>query len=114
MQVIRYSVEQSFDAYSWQTVERKARFIAQVMRGRIDVRDMEDVGDTALSSAEANALASGDPLVLQKSTADADLARLERMSRAHRRNLSAVTCGSTTPTPRSPTGRRPRPPSGTG
>jgi hypothetical protein len=39
MQVIRYSVEQSFDAYSWQTVERKARLIAQVMRGRVDVRE---------------------------------------------------------------------------
>jgi hypothetical protein len=90
VQVIRYSVEQSFDAYSWQTVERKARFIAQVMRGRIDVREMEDVGDTALSFAEAKALASGDPLVLDKATADADLARLERLSRAHHRNLSAV------------------------
>ncbi|HEY5116330.1 MAG TPA: hypothetical protein VIJ00_12470, partial [Nakamurella sp.] len=90
VQVIRYSVEQSFDAYSWQTVERKARFIAQVMRGRIDVREMEDVGDNTLSFAEAKALASGDPLVLDKATADADLARLERLSRAHHRNLSAV------------------------
>jgi hypothetical protein len=45
-------------------VERKAGFIAQVMRGRIAVRDMEDVGDTALSFAEAKVLATGDPLVL--------------------------------------------------
>ena len=44
-----------------------------------------------MSFAEAKALASGDPLVLQKATADADLARLERLSRAHHRNLSAVT-----------------------
>ena len=42
-------------------MERKARFIAQVMRGRIDVREMKDVGDNALSFAEAKALASGDP-----------------------------------------------------
>jgi hypothetical protein len=60
------------------------------MRGRIDVRDMEDVGDNALSFAEAKALASGDPLVLEKATADAELARLERLSRAHQRNLTAV------------------------
>lgn len=45
-------------------MERKAGFIAQVMRGRIAVRDMEDVGDTALSFAEAKVLATGDPLVL--------------------------------------------------
>ena len=53
---------QSFDAYLWQTVERKARFIGQVMRGRLDVREIEDIGDTALSYGEVKALATGDPL----------------------------------------------------
>ena len=55
---------QSFDAYSWQTVERKAKFIAQVTRGRLDVRAIEDIGDQALSYTEVKALASGDPLIL--------------------------------------------------
>ncbi|MGI8678750.1 MAG: helicase-related protein, partial [Jatrophihabitans sp.] len=49
VEVIRYVSEGSFDAYLWQTVERKARFIGQVMRGRLDVREIEDIGDTALS-----------------------------------------------------------------
>ena len=77
--IVRYVTEGSFDAYLWQTVERKARFIAQVMRGRLDVREIEDIGDTALSYAEVKALASGDPLILDKASADAELTRLERL-----------------------------------
>lgn len=53
----------SFDGYLWQTVERKARFINQVMRGRLDVREIEDIGQDALSYAEVKALATGDPRV---------------------------------------------------
>ena len=60
--ILRYAVEGSFDAYSWQTVERKARFINQIMRGRLDVREIEDIGENTLSFAEVKALASGDPL----------------------------------------------------
>jgi hypothetical protein len=69
-----------------QTVERKARFIGQVMRGRLDVREIEDVGDTALSYSEVKALATGDPRILEKARVDAELARLERLERAHARN----------------------------
>jgi hypothetical protein len=79
-------VEGSFDAYSWQTVERKARFIAQIMRGRLDTREIEDIGDNALSFAEVKALASGDPLVLDKANADAEVTRLSRLERAWQRN----------------------------
>jgi len=84
--IYRYVVEGSFDAYSWQTVERKARFISQIMRGRLDVREVEDIGDTALSFAEVKALASGDPLILEKATVDAERTRLQRLERAHQRN----------------------------
>src|SRR6202012_5856094 len=56
---IRYVSEGSFDAYLWQTVERKARFIGQVMRGRLDVREIEDITDSTLSFAEVKALAAG-------------------------------------------------------
>ena len=83
VQVIRYVTEAAFDTYSWQTVERKARFIAQVMRGRLDSREIEDIGDAALSYSEVKALASGDPLVLEKAAADNTLAGLERLRRAH-------------------------------
>ncbi len=89
--IYRYVVANSFDAYSWQTVERKAVFIAQVMRGRLDVREMDDIGDTALSFAEVKALASGDPLILDKAAADAERTRLERLQRAYQRNQQALT-----------------------
>jgi hypothetical protein len=79
----RYVVEGSFDAYSWQTVARKAAFIAQIMRGRLDVREIEDVGDSALSYNEVKALAAGNPLLLDKAKADAELTRLDRLERSH-------------------------------
>jgi len=81
--IFRYVTEATFDTYSWQTVERKARFIAQVMKGRLDSREIEDIGDAALSYSEVKALASGDPLVLEKAEADNTLAGLERLRRAH-------------------------------
>ena len=86
VEIIRYVSEGSFDAYLWQTVERKARFIGQVMRGRLDVREIEDIGDTALSYTEVKALATGDPRILEKARVDAELTRLERLERAHTRN----------------------------
>ena len=70
----------------WQTVERKARFIAQVMRGKLDVRTVEDIGDSTLSYAEVKALASGDPLILEREHANAEHTRLKRLERAHQRN----------------------------
>ena len=53
VQILRYVTEGSFDGYMWQTLERKARFIGQVMRGRLDAREIGDIGDTALSFSEA-------------------------------------------------------------
>ncbi|MDQ2850161.1 MAG: methyltransferase domain-containing protein [Actinomycetota bacterium] len=87
VQVLRYVVEGSFDGYMWQTVERKAKFIDQVMNGTLDTRDAEDISsDAALSFNEVKALASGNPLLLEKATADQALAKLENLSRAHQRD----------------------------
>ena len=83
VRVIRYVTEGSFDTYMWQTLERKAGFIAQVTRGDLPDRDVDDIGDQALSFAEVKALATGDPLVLEKARIDADVARLTRLERAH-------------------------------
>lgn len=88
--IYRYVVEGSFDSYSWQTVARKARFIAQVMRGKLDSREIEDVGDTALSAAEVKALASGNPLLLDKANADTKLQSLRRQETAHKRAQAAL------------------------
>lgn len=81
--VLRYVTEGSFDTYMWLTLERKAAFIAQVTRGDLPDRDVDDIGDQALSFAEVKALATGDPLVLEKAAVDADVARLARLERAH-------------------------------
>ncbi|MDA8281998.1 MAG: helicase [Actinomycetota bacterium] len=86
VRVLRYVTEGSFDTYMWQTVERKARFIGQLMRGRLDVRDIEDIGDAALSYAEVKALAAGDPRLIEAAQVDAEVAKLERLARAWARN----------------------------
>ena len=86
IQILRYAVQGSFDTYSWQTVERKARFINQIMRGRLDMREIEDIGENTLSFAEVKALASGDPLILEKAKIDAEVTRLARLERAWQRN----------------------------
>jgi N12 class adenine-specific DNA methylase/SAM-dependent methyltransferase len=82
VQVYRYVTESSFDTYLWQTVERKAKFINQLMRGRLDVREIEDIGDSALSYAEVKALASGDPRIMELAKAETDTTKLERLERA--------------------------------
>ena len=90
VQVLRYVTEGSFDGYMWQTLERKAQFIGQVMRGKLDAREIGDVGDTALSFSEVKALATGNPLLMDKAEADVALARLQRAERAHHRNQDAL------------------------
>lgn len=88
--IYRYVVEGSFDGYSWQTVTRKSRFIEQVMTGRGGLRQIEDIGDTTLSAAEAKALASGNPLLLLKATADNRHQQLRRQQQAHQRGQAAL------------------------
>lgn len=97
--LLRYATKRSFDAYMWQTQERKAKFTAQVMRGSIDVREMEDIGNAALSAAEAAALASDDPNALRRAQLQAQITKLERAETAHHRGQSAyrqaITWGTT-------------------
>ena len=76
VEIFRYVTEGSFDSYSWQTLETKARFIAQVMRGDQGIRSLEDVELATLSYAEVKALASGNPLVIEKAGVDAEVAKL--------------------------------------
>lgn len=75
VEIIRYVTEGSFDAYSWQTVLTKAKFIAQVMSGDKGLRSVEDVELATLSYAEVKALASGNPKVIEKAGVDAEVAR---------------------------------------
>lgn len=88
--IYQYVVRNTFAAYMWQAIERKSRFIGQVMRGRLDVREIDDLGSDSLTAAEAKALASGNPLLLERSVALNEAARLERLERAWRRNQGTL------------------------
>ena len=81
--IFRYVTEGSFDAYMWQALETKARFIGQVMTGENGVRKAEDIGGQELSYAEVKAIASGNPAVLTLAEADAELQRLSTLRRHH-------------------------------
>jgi N12 class adenine-specific DNA methylase len=83
IQIYRYVTEASFDAYMWQTLETKAKFIGQVMTGESDLRRIEDIDGTALTYAEVKAIASGNPLVIEKARIDAEVARLSRLHCEH-------------------------------
>lgn len=85
VRIFRYVTEGSFDAYMWQTLETKARFIAQVMSGDRAMRTAEDLELAALSYAEVKALASGNPLVLEKAGVDAEVAKLTVLRSQHER-----------------------------
>src|SRR5207245_9737653 len=73
----------SFDAYMWQALETKARFIAQVIAGTNTARRAEDIGGQELSYAEVKAIASGNPAVLTLAEADAELQRLTLLKKNH-------------------------------
>ncbi|HRN28947.1 MAG TPA: hypothetical protein PK890_04515 [Terrimesophilobacter sp.] len=85
VEIIQYVTEHTFAAYMWQAIERKSKFIGQVMRGRLDVREIDDLGSDSLSAAEAKALASGNPLLLERSVALNEATRLERLERSYQR-----------------------------
>ena len=81
--VYRYVTEGSFDAYMWQALETKARFISQVITGNNALRRAEDIGGQELSYAEVKAIASGNPAVLTLAEADAELQRLTLLKKNH-------------------------------
>jgi N12 class adenine-specific DNA methylase len=87
VKIFRYVSEGSFDAYMWQTLETKCRFITQVMTGDATMRRAEDVDSTALTYAEVKAIASGNPLVIEKATIDAEVMRLTRSKKQHAESL---------------------------
>ncbi len=81
--IYRYVTEGSFDAYMWQALETKARFIGQVITGDNAARRAEDIGGQELSYAEVKAIASGNPAVLTLAEADAELQRLTLLRKNH-------------------------------
>jgi N12 class adenine-specific DNA methylase len=83
IQIHRYVTEGSFDAYMWQVLETKARFINQVMNGSVTVRQAEDLEGGALTYAEIKAIASGNPAVLEKVKVDTEIRKLDQLRASH-------------------------------
>jgi N12 class adenine-specific DNA methylase len=83
VRIFRYVTEGSFDAYMWQTLETKARFIQQVMNGQTSVRCAEDLDGGALTYAEIKAIASGNPAVMEKVKVDTEIRKLDQLRAAH-------------------------------
>jgi hypothetical protein len=81
--IYRYVTAGSFDAYMWQALETKARFISQIITGNLSARKAEDIGGQELSYAEVKAIASGNPAVLTLAEADAELQRLSILRKNH-------------------------------
>lgn len=81
--LFRYVTEGTFDAYSYQLLESKQKFISQIMTSKSPVRSAEDVDETALSYAEIKALASGNPLIMEKMQLDTDVAKLKLQKADH-------------------------------
>jgi hypothetical protein len=83
IQIHRYVTEGSFDAYMWQVLETKARFINQVMNGSVTVRQAEDLEGGALTYAEIKAIASGNPAVMEKVKVDTEIRKLDQLRSSH-------------------------------
>ncbi|MBO1269517.1 helicase [Arthrobacter cavernae] len=86
----QYATVGSYDSAAWDGIQRKATMIQQVLRGRLDIREIEDVGDLALNAAQIKAATSGNPLVMEKIEADAARTKLERLKRAHDKGQSTL------------------------
>ena len=82
--ICRYVTEGTFDAYLWQTLENKQRFISQVMTSRSPVRSCEDIDETALSFAEIKALCAGDPRIKERMDLDVEVSKLKIMKADHK------------------------------
>jgi N12 class adenine-specific DNA methylase len=85
VQLYRYVTEGSFDAYMWQILENKARFISQVMTDKLSARSADDIESAALTYAETKALASGNPLIIDKVKVDTELRKIQSLYASYKK-----------------------------
>lgn len=83
VEIFRYVTEGTFDSYLYQLVENKQKFISQIMTSKLPVRSAEDVDETALSYAEIKALATGNPLIIEKCQLEMDVNKLKILHASH-------------------------------
>lgn len=82
----RYVTENTFDAYLWQTIENKQKFISQIMTSKTPVRVAEDVDESSLNYAEIKALATGDPKIKEKMDLDNEVTKLKMLEANYKSN----------------------------
>ena len=85
--IYRYITKGTFDAYSWQIIENKQKFISQIMTSKSPVRVADDIDETALSYAEIKALATGNPHIKEKMELDMDIAKLKMLQSNYLENI---------------------------
>ncbi|MGX7097336.1 helicase-related protein [Gemella bergeri] len=84
--IYRYVTENTFDAYLWQTIENKQKFISQIMTSKTPVRVAEDVDESSLNYAEIKALATGDPKIKEKMDLDNEVIKLKMLEANYKSN----------------------------
>ena len=84
--IYRYITENTFDAYLWQTIENKQKFISQIMTSKTPVRVAEDVDESSLNYAEIKALATGDPKIKEKMDLDNEVTKLKMLEANYKSN----------------------------
>ena len=83
VEIYRYVTEGTFDAYLYQLVENKQKFIAQIMTSKTPVRVADDVDETALSYSEIKALATGNPLIIEKCSLETEVGKLNMLKASY-------------------------------
>ena len=90
VKIFIYVTERTFDSYSYQILENKQRFISQINRGDLTIREAEDIDETTLSYAEIKAITAANPKIKRKMEVDAEVARLRVLEGQYRKNLYAL------------------------
>lgn len=85
--IYRYVTEKSFDAYLWQLIEKKQRFISQIMSGKSKQRNCEELDEVSLSYAEVKTIATGNPLIKEKTEIETELNRLNILQRQFQKEI---------------------------
>ena len=84
VEIARYVTKNSFDAYSWQLIETKQKYISQVYRGDTSIRSLGDLDNTVMNYAQIKAIASGNPMILEKFKADNEVQKLQDKERNYK------------------------------
>lgn len=90
VKIFTYVTERTFDSYSYQILENKQRFISQINRGDLTIREAEDIDETTLSYAEIKAITAANPKIKRKMEVDAEVARLRVLEGQYKKNLYAL------------------------